>query len=321
VSGSVTDFGIQVEHGRPASDLTLVTPGRLPRDAAYINALTPDWFATYGTRLIDGRDFEPGDRTGAPPVAIVNETFVRRLMPEGRPISRRFRSAFSQPDRPNPWIEVVGVAADSTYSRLRDELPPTFYVPIAQWLDAPTREVPATMRLSLRAVSGAPALLTPRVADGVAGVDPAMGVTFMPLAQQIDDTLVRERILAMLSGFFGALALLLAGLGLYGLMSYSVSRRRHEIGIRIALGAEAGHVLRMVLGRVLVLVGVGIAAGTLGALWASRYVEALLYGVVSSDPTTLITAALVLSLVGVAGGWIPARRASRLDPARVLNAE
>ena len=251
VSGSVTDFGIQVEHGRPATDLTLVTPGRLPRDGAYINALTPDWFATYGTRLIDGRDFEPRDRTGAPPVAIVNETFVRRLMPEGRPIGRRFRGAFSQPGRPNPWIEVVGVAADSTYSRLRDELPPTFYVPIAQWLDAPTSEVPATMRLSLRASSGAPALLTPRVADVIAGVDPAMGVTFMPLAQQINDTLVRERILAMLSGFFGVLALLLAGLGLYGLMSYSVSRRRHEIGIRIALGAEAGHVLRMVLGRVL----------------------------------------------------------------------
>jgi putative ABC transport system permease protein len=321
VSGSVTDFGVQVEHGRPATDLMLMTPGRLPRDGAYINALTPDWFATYGTRLIDGRDFEARDRSGAPPVAVVNETFVRRLMPEGRPIGRRFRNAFSPPGRPNPWIEVVGVAADSTYWRLRDELPPTVYVPIAQWLDAPTREVPAMMRLSLRTATGAPALLTPRVADAIAGVDPAMGMTFMPLARQIDDTLVRERILAMLSGFFGVLALLLAGLGLYGLMSHSVSRRRHEIGIRIALGAEAGHVLRMVLGRVVLLVGVGIAAGALGALWASRYVEALLYGVVASDPTTLITAALVLALVGVAAGWIPARRASRLDPARVLNAE
>jgi ABC-type antimicrobial peptide transport system permease subunit len=125
----------------------------------------------------------------------------------------------------------------------------------------------------------------------------------------------------MLSGFFGALALLLAGLGLYGLMSYSVSQRRHEIGIRIALGAEARNVVRMVLGRVMMLVGVGIAAGAFAALWASRYIEALLYGVTPDDPTTLVMAGLVLVVVAVAAGWIPARRASRLDPARVLHAE
>jgi predicted permease len=321
VSGMVTDFGVEVEHGRPPTDLSLVTPGRLPRDAAYITALTPDWFATYGTRLVKGRDFDARDRSGAPRVAIVNETFVRRLLQDGDPIGRRFRSAFSRPGRPNPWIEVVGVAADATYRRLRDELPPTFYVPMSQWVDDPTREVPATMRLSVRAATGAPALLQRGVADAIARVDPAIGMTFMPLSRQINDSLVSERTLAILSAFFGALALLLAGLGLYGLMAYSVSRRRREIGIRMALGAEADDVVRMVLGRVLLLVGVGIGAGALGSLWAARYIEALLYGVTRNDHTTLIGAGVVLVAVGVTAGWIPARRASRIDPARVLRAE
>jgi putative ABC transport system permease protein len=159
------------------------------------------------------------------------------------------------------------------------------------------------------------------VAAAIGRVDPAINLTFTPLARQIDDTLVRERILAMLSAFFGGLALLLSGLGLYGLMAYSVSRRRHEIGIRMALGAEARRVVRMVLGRVLLLIGIGITTGVLATMWVSRYVEALLYGVTREDPATLIAAACVLVVVGGAAGWIPARRASRIDPARVLHGE
>jgi len=319
VSGMVTDFGVEVENGRPPTDLSLVTPGSLPRDVSYINAITPGWFATYGTRLLEGRDFDARDRPGSPRVAIVNETFARRLLQGGRPVGRRFRSAFTRSGQPNPWMEVIGVAADATYVRLRDELPPTFYVPMAQWADHPTREFPAVMRLSVRAATGVPALLARDVANAIGRVDPTVSTTFVPLARQIDDSLVRERILAMLSGSFGALALLLAGLGLYGLMSYSVSRRRQEIGIRMALGAEAPDVVRMVLGRVLLLVGVGIAAGACGSLWASRYVEALLHGVTRDDPTTPILAGLVLVAVGAAAGWIPARRAARIDPARVLH--
>jgi putative ABC transport system permease protein len=321
VSGSVTDFGVEVEHGRPPTDLVLLTPGRLPRDAAYINALTPGWFATYGTRLVEGRDFDARDGAGALRVAIVNETFARRLLPGGPALGRRFRSAFAPQGLPNPWMEVVGVARDSTYRRLRDELPPTFYVPVSQWSDDPAREFPAAMRLSVRAATAAPSLLVRGVAEAIAGVDPAMSVTFMPLARQIDDSLVRERILAMLSGFFGALALVLASLGLYGLMSYFVGSRRREIGIRIALGAESRHVVGLVIGRILLLVGVGIAVGAATALWASKYVESLLYGVAANDPITLVGAGLLLVLVGAAAGWIPARRASRLDPARVLRAE
>jgi putative ABC transport system permease protein len=330
MSGFVNDFGVEVEHGRKPTDLNLLVEGKLPRDASYIMRIGPDFFATYGTRVIDGREFTAQDDGSAARVAIVNETFVRRLLPGGkRAIGQRFRSAFTRPDRPNPWMEIVGVVADATYRRLRDELPPTFYVPVAQWASGPGGEFPSSLSLSVRAAGGASgarargaaAQLARGVADAVGRVDPALGLTFTPLARRIDDALTRERILAMLSAFFGGLALLLSALGLYGLMSYSVSRRRHEIGIRMALGAEARGVVRMVIGRVLLLVGMGIAAGSAATMWLSRYVEALLYGVTREDPRTLIAAALVLVVVGAAAGWIPARRASRIDPARVLHGE
>jgi putative ABC transport system permease protein len=331
VGGLVTDFAVEVEHGRKPTDLVLLVEGQLPRDASYISQITPGWFATYGTRFVDGRDFTAQDGQAAPRVAIVNETFVRRLLPRGRrAVGQRFRSAFTRPGRPNPWFEIVAVVADATYRRLRDELPPTAYVPIAQIANTPLDEFPSSVRLSVRAATGdvsgrsargAAAGLARGVADAIGRVDPAISLTFMPLARQIDDTLVRERILAMLSSFFGVLALLLSGLGLYGLMSYSVSRRRHEIGIRMALGAEARGVVRMVLGRVLLLIGLGVTAGVVATLWMSRYVEALLYGVARADPATLIAAAGVLLVVGAAAGWIPARRASRVDPARVLHGQ
>jgi ABC-type antimicrobial peptide transport system permease subunit len=142
-----------------------------------------------------------------------------------------------------------------------------------------------------------------------------------PLAQQIDDSLVRERLVAMLAAFFGALALLLAALGLYGLTSYAVGSRRQEIGIRIALGARPGDVVRLMLGRALLLVGAGVIAGGTAALWASRYVESLLFSIRGHDPATFVVGALVLVSVGLVAAWIPARRASRLDPARVLQAD
>ena len=130
--------------------------------------------------------------------------------------------------------------------------------------------------------------------------------------------LTQERIVAMLSGFFGGLALLLAALGLYGVTSYAVSRRRTEIGIRMALGAAPGGVVRLVLRRVAILVGLGIVAGCAVSLWAARFVATLLYGLQPRDPSTLVAAAVVLGTIGALAGWLPARRASRIDPARVL---
>jgi ABC-type antimicrobial peptide transport system permease subunit len=174
------------------------------------------------------------------------------------------------------------------------------------------------MVVSIRAAGGSPALLTKSVAAALTGVNKDVAITFRLLTEQVNASLIQERVVAMLSGFFGGLALLLAALGLYGVTSYAVSRRRTEIGIRMALGAAPGGVVRMVLRRVALLVGVGVIVGASASLWASKFVATLLYGLQPRDPFTLIAAALVLSLIGAVAGWIPARRAARIDPARVL---
>ena len=149
-------------------------------------------------------------------------------------------------------------------------------------------------------------------------INPELTWTFRPLADQIDASITQERITAMLAGFFGGLALLLAGLGLYGVTAYSVSRRRSEIGLRIALGATATTVVRLVVSRVVLLIGIGAAAGAGASLWLSRFVAPLLYGLEPRDPITLIAAVGILVAVGLTAGLLPATRASRLDPSVVL---
>jgi putative ABC transport system permease protein len=170
----------------------------------------------------------------------------------------------------------------------------------------------------VRAAGGPPALLTRPLAAALTGVNRDLAITFRPLADQVNAALTQERIVAMLSGFFGALALLLAALGLYGVTSYAVSRRRTEIGIRMALGAAPGGVIRLVLRRVAILVSLGVLVGSAASLWAARFVETLLYGLQPRDPLTFVAAAVVLAAIGAVAGWLPARRAARIDPARVL---
>lgn len=160
--------------------------------------------------------------------------------------------------------------------------------------------------------------LSKSVASALAAIDPGLSISFRSLSDQVDSALVTERIVAMLSGFFGGLALLLAAIGLYGVTSYAVSRRRAEIGLRMALGADVGSVIRLVLGRVAVLVSLGIAIGAALSLWAGRFIGALLYDLQPRDPRTLIGAAIVLMTIGALSGWLPARRAARTDPSRVL---
>jgi ABC-type antimicrobial peptide transport system permease subunit len=159
------------------------------------------------------------------------------------------------------------------------------------------------------------------VSDAITRADSRVSLTFYTLSSQVDASLTQERLLARLSTFFGGLALLLASLGLYGVTSYSVNRRRGEIGIRMALGADGTDVVRMVLSRVAALVAAGIAIGTGASVWASRFVASFLYGFERSDPATFVAAALVLSAVAALAGWVPARRASRIDPAGVLRME
>jgi putative ABC transport system permease protein len=302
----ITDVYVETENGPRLAP---------PQNISYRNVITPDWFATYGTRLLAGRDFDRRDRLSAPPVVIVNETFARRFLQGSHPVGLRIRNPSEVPGETRPWMEVVGIVADATYLSLRDAVPPTMYVPLGQ------QDVTGSfsfVSLSVRAANGRPALLARAVGDAIARVDPDIAVTFTPLKLQVDTALVQERIMAMLSGSFGALALLLSALGLYGVTAYAVNRRRTEIGIRMAIGAAPARVVRLVLTRVTILVGIGVSIGAGTSIWVSRLVAALLYGVEPRDPITLIGAALMLAIVAALAGWLPAWRASRIDPAEVL---
>jgi ABC-type antimicrobial peptide transport system permease subunit len=278
----------------------------------FYNSATPGWFNTVGTRLRAGRDFTAGDTAGAPQVVIANEAFVKKYV-KGNPVGQTVR--FEQGPSGVRQSQIVGVAENAAYRSVRDPIPPVLYLPLPQ---AHGDETPRRLSLSVRAAAGSPVLLTRSLADAIGRVDRDVSLTFRPLAAYVDGALVRERLLAMLSGFFGGLALLLAGLGLYGVTSYAVARRRSEIGIRMALGAESSRVVSMVLRRIAVPVAVGLAGGSALSFWASRYVETLLYGLDARDPLTLAGAAAFLLVVSGLAAWIPARRAARIDPARVL---
>ena len=172
--------------------------------------------------------------------------------------------------------------------------------------------------MAVRAAGTSPAMLSRSIADALQRVDKDVTFTFRVYKQAIRANTVKERMVAMLSGFFGALALLLAALGLYGVMTYAVSRRRTEIGIRMALGASPSAAVRLVLQRATVLVTIGVVLGGGLSIWAARFATPLVFGVQPRDPATLAGAAVVLAVIGALAGWLPARRASRIDPAQVL---
>lgn len=278
----------------------------------YVNLVSPGWFQTFGTRLLAGRDFSDRDTKASGHVVVVNEAFARKFTNGANPIGHHFRQP-EYPDRPAFDQEVVGYVQDAIYRSLRAPVPPTMYIPIAQ-----QPEPPAGISISVRAAGGSPALLTRSVAAALTSITPDLTVSFRTLSEQVNSSLIQERIVAIMSGFFGALALLLAALGLYGVTSYAVNRRRTELGIRMALGADPSGVVGLVLRRVAILVGAGVIIGTVTAWMLARFVSALLYGLQPHDPVTLAGAAIVLIAIGALAGWIPARRASRIDPARVL---
>src|SRR5262249_53972630 len=307
VSGMVWNNRVQV------SEAVALTERQ---SASNFNAITPGWLSTFGTPLVAGRDVTEADRKGAPPVALVNQAFARKFLTGANPIGHTVVASAGSPF-PEAPRECGGLVADGVYRSLREPVPPTMYVPLAQFEDG-RRPAPATMSISVRAQTGAPALLARGVAAAIGEVNRDLALTFRPLADQVHASLAQERLVALLSGFFGVLALLLAGLGLYGVTSYAVTRRGMEIGIRMALGAAPGGVVRLVLARVTLLVGIGVAVGAAASVWAAKFVAALLYGLEPRDPATLAGSAAALAAVGAIAGWLPAYRASRLDPAAVL---
>jgi putative ABC transport system permease protein len=281
----------------------------LPEDSrlTYFNRVTPGWFDTFGTRMLAGRDFSRADTIGSPPVAIVNAAFARRFTGGRSPIGVRVK-------HPNNVVrEIVGYVADAAYESVRAAAPPTLYVPYSQ-----DNQVRSAMVVSVRTAGGSPALLTQPLVAALSRVHGDLVVTPRPFADQVGAAVARERIVAVLSAVFGGLALLLAGLGLYGVTAFAVSRRRAEIGMRMALGATSAHVLSQVLGRIIWLVALGVVAGAGVSLWASRFVSPLLYGLSPNDPATFVAASVVLIATAALAAWLPARRATQVDPATVL---
>jgi putative ABC transport system permease protein len=296
-----------------SSGLVAVGDGPMSRSRPplWLNATTPGWFATMGIPLRSGRDFEAGDGVGRPPVAIVNEAFLRRYLPGEQPIGRHVRLGFDADTR----HEIVGVVGDAVYTTPREGMPATMYVPVAQ--RSPKTFWP-TILLTINAAPGRRVAVERDVAAALTQADPTVAFVSGNFDQLVEATVTQERLIAMLSAFFGGLALLLAAVGLYGIVAHAVRARQAEIGLRMALGAAPSSIVRLVFQRVGVLIAAGLAAGLTGSLWAARFVEALLFHLEARDPVTFAGAIAVLAAIGVLAAWVPARRAARLDPATVL---
>ncbi len=282
------------------------TPG--PDEDMTINHMTvyPHSFATLGIPLLAGRDIGPQDTQESQRVAVINESMGRRFFGAENPIGRRFGVAYPMRARP---MEIIGVVKDAKYINLRQEGRPMFYMPFAQ---------PSTgmgqMTLVVR-TAGDTAPIAAAMQREAQALDPAMPrFEVETLAAQLNVSLTQERLVATLSSVFGLLALVLVCIGLYGVLAYDVARRTHEIGIRMALGASARQIVRLVLGETLWVVGIGAVIGLGAALAATRWVKSLLFGLQPHDPLTIGLAVLLLLAVAAVAGYLPARRASRVDP-------
>jgi predicted permease len=275
----------------------------------------PEFFKTLEIPVLEGRAFDEHDTAHSPSVAIVNETFARKLLDGRDPIGRTFRNV-AEPGYPETIYQIVGVVKDTRYQQLRESQQAICFVPSSQYPlgSGPFAQILIRSNVPLAA-------LTEQVKSTIAGVSPDIVIYFSVFKTMIRDNLADDRLMAMLSGFFAALAMLLAMIGLYGVMSYMVVRRRSEIGIRMALGANSGDVSNMILREAGVLLAVGLGIGTGLALAAATAAGALLFGLKPNDPATLGTAVVALATAALGASYLPARRAARLDPVEALREE
>jgi len=292
--------------------------GRPPRDDGHnttmVNFVAGNFFATYGIPIMAGRAVDMADGARGGSVAVVNQAFVREFFGGEDPLGRTLQ----RPDAGNmpALITVVGVARDASYSAVRDPAPPTIYFPYYSQASA---KVEATF--AVRA-SGDPRMLVPLIRETVHSVDPLLPLDDLRTQQaQIGELSATERMFAWLSGVFSVLAVGLVSLGLYGLMSYSVLCRQGEIGLRIALGARPTQVIRMIVRECLLVVGIGVCLGLIGAYAATRIVSSLLFGLSATDPGIFAAGGVLLLLVAVFAGWMPAQRAARVNPMVALHSD
>jgi predicted permease len=293
---------------------TLAVDANSARNYSKFTWVSPGYFETLGIPILAGRDFDANDREESPKTAIVNQTFAHQFFPAENPVGKTFRTV-AEPNYPEAQYQIVAVSKDTKYSSLREETPPMIYAPASQFPETvPFLNVFIRSSVSLEAITSA-------VKGRLSESHPQVIAQFREYKAQIQSGLTRERMMAMLSGFFGALAAALAAIGLYGVIAYIVVRRQGEIGIRMALGADRRRVIAMVMKDVAVLVAIGVVAGVAGALALVKTAQSLLFGLSANDPGTFVAAGLMLMLVAALGSFAPARRASRVDPLTALRCE
>ena len=278
------------------------------------NRVGPGYFQTMGTTLIAGREFDERDTPNSPKVAIVNEEFAKRVFGAVNPVGRLFRMEV-EAGKPDPVFEVVGVIRNTKYYELREDFRPIGFFPMTHDENAQT-----SVRFVMRTGSGVGDVMS-SIKSALAAVNPDISLEFRVLTTQLQESLMRERLMATLSGAFGLLAGVLATVGLYGVIAYMVERRRNEIGVRMALGADRTRVVWLVVREAGILLVVGLVVGTGLSIWAGKAAATLLFGLKPHDPLTLSVAIALLSGVAMLSTYAPARRASRVDPMVALREE
>jgi predicted permease len=293
------------------------TPNPDKDQSAWNNAVGSGFFHTLGIPILAGRDFSESDTASAPKVGILSESLARQAFPGQNPIGRRFLAHFHPSEgKPGDWIEVVGICGDTRYWSLKQDPVGMFYQPYQQ---TPNLDFGATYEVR---TSLSPASVAPSLRKAVQSIDPDLPLQQIRTQQeQIEASMQQERIIAALTASFGVLALVLASVGVYGVMAYSVAQRTSEIGIRMALGALPREVLTMVLREATWIALVGITCGIGATLLSTRLVASLLYGLHPNDPLILATSALLLALVGLVASWVPARCAAAVEPMQALRHE
>ena len=312
VSGSTWNLRVEI----PGLDLPEQDRSSL------FNAVTQDYFRATGTPIIAGRDVTERDNAAGPDVVLINEAFARKFFPGRSPVGQTVIMPGFGKDQTRTPLEVIGLVADAKYRSLREEVQPTMYQAMAQRekLERDRGGISSSVRMAIK-TAGAPLAARAAVLNAIAGVHGEIVVDLKTFDEDLGAAVLQERLIASLSAFFGGLALLLAALGLYGVMSYSVTRRRNEIGIRMALGAEPEKVVRLVLGHVVLITAVGLIIGAAAAMGTGRFINTLLFNLAASDTTMIATTAVTLAIAAGVAGYLPARRAARIDPMAALREE
>jgi predicted permease len=293
---------------------TIIIDGEKQKTFPDFNRVSASYFPALSVPFVSGRNFDARDKVGAPPVAIVNEAFAGKFFPGGNSVGRSFHIEVG-PGQPDPSYETIGVVKNTKYHDLREPLGPIAYLADTQE-DAPAPFLSVALR-----VARDPGQVRSAIMQAVAEVHPAIIMDVTEMSDQVKNSLLRERLMAALSGGFAALAVVLAAVGLYGLLAYGVARRRNEIGIRVALGATRAKIVSMVVSETAVLVAVGVGVGLGLAVWSARWAESLLYGLTPSDPWLLASGVAALTVVAIIASVVPAIRAAHLDPTRALREE